>query len=323
MQFEKKSLVVVQNASLSIGNLSILKGLSFTIEQQELVAIVGESGSGKSMTALMLMGLQPKKATLEAELLTFESRDLTTLTPSDWQKRRGNTLGMVFQEPQSSLNPTQRCGKQLLEVLKIHRNISSKEGAVQVTKALEEVQLHDTKRILKSYPHELSGGQKQRIMIAMALLCKPKLLIADEPTTALDVTVQAQIFDLLNEIQRDFGAAIVLITHDMGAISEMADRVAVMYAGRVIEEASADQVLDSPQHPYARGLIDCIPALGKQETELREIPGVVPPLHMLGQGCAFKARCAHARPRCGVEKPLLHNHGAHPVACHGAEEGWV
>jgi len=262
MQSEKKSLVVVQNASLSIGNLSILKDLSFTIEQQELVAIVGESGSGKSMTALMLMGLQPKKATLEAELLTFESRDLTTLTPSDWQKRRGNTLGMVFQEPQSSLNPTQRCGKQLLEVLKIHRNISSKEGTVQVTKALEEVQLHDTKRILKSYPHELSGGQKQRIMIAMALLCKPKLLIADEPTTALDVTVQKEIIELLKSLQKKYKMSVLFISHDLALVKQLADRVLVMYRGSIVESGTSTVLFKNPKHPYTKGLLFARPEVG-------------------------------------------------------------
>ena len=262
MQIEKKSLVVVQNASLSIGNLSILKGLSFTIEQQELVAIVGESGSGKSMTALMLMGLQPKKATLEAELLTFESRDLTTLTPSDWQKRRGNTLGMVFQEPQSSLNPTQRCGKQLLEVLKIHRNISSKEGAVQITRALEEVQLHDTKRILKSYPHELSGGQKQRIMIAMALLCKPKLLIADEPTTALDVTVQKEIIELLKSLQKKYKMSVLFISHDLALVKQLADRVLVMYQGSIVESGTSTSLFKNPKHPYTKGLLFARPEVG-------------------------------------------------------------
>jgi peptide/nickel transport system ATP-binding protein/oligopeptide transport system ATP-binding protein len=223
----------------------------------------------------------------------------------------------------TSLNPVFSIGDQIAEAIMLHQNVSYDQAFKDAVALLDRVGIPSPDRRARDYPHQLSGGMRQRVMIAMAVSCRPKVLIADEPTTALDVTVQAQIFDLLNEIQRDFGAAIVLITHDMGAISEMADRVAVMYAGRVIEEASADQVLDSPQHPYARGLIDCIPALGKQETELREIPGVVPPLHMLGQGCAFKARCAHARPRCGVEKPLLHNHGAHPVACHGAEEGWV
>jgi peptide/nickel transport system ATP-binding protein len=214
------------------------------------------------MTALMLMGLQPKKATLEAELLTFESRDLTTLTPSDWQKRRGNTLGMVFQEPQSSLNPTQRCGKQLLEVLKIHRNISSKEGAVQVTKALEEVQLHDTKRILKSYPHELSGGQKQRIMIAMALLCKPKLLIADEPTTALDVTVQKEIIELLKSLQKKYKMSVLFISHDLALVKQLADRVLVMYRGSIVESGTSTSLFKNPKHPYTKGLLFARPEVG-------------------------------------------------------------
>ena len=236
---------------------------------------------------------------------------------------RGSEVAMIFQEPMTSLNPVFSIGDQIAEAIMLHQNVSYDQAFKDAVALLDRVGIPSPDRRARDHPHQLSGGMRQRVMIAMAVSCRPKVLIADEPTTALDVTVQAQIFDLLNEIQRDFGAAIMLITHDMGAISEMADRVAVMYAGRVIEEASADQVLDTPQHPYARGLIDCIPALGKQETELREIPGVVPPLHMLGQGCAFKARCAHARPRCGTEKPLLRNHGAHPVACHGAEEGWL
>ena len=246
MQSEKKPLVSVQNASLSIGGHPILKALSFTIEQQEIVAIVGESGSGKSMTALTLMGLQPKKATLNAEQLTFESQDLRTLTPQEWQKRRGNTLGMVFQEPQSSLNPTQKCGNQLLEVLQIHRKMNFREGEKLVKKVLDEVQLYETKRVFKSYPHELSGGQKQRIMIAMALLCKPKLLIADEPTTALDVTVQKEIIELLKSLQKKYKMSVLFISHDLALVKQLADRVLVMYQGSIVESGTSKFLFKNP-----------------------------------------------------------------------------
>ena len=262
MQSEKKPLVSVQNASLYIGGHPILKALSFTIEQQEIVAIVGESGSGKSMTALTLMGLQPKKATLNAEQLTFESQDLRTLTPQEWQKRRGNTLGMVFQEPQSSLNPTQKCGNQLLEVLQIHRKMNFREGEKLVKKVLDEVQLYETKRVFKSYPHELSGGQKQRIMIAMALLCKPKLLIADEPTTALDVTVQKEIIELLKSLQKKYKMSVLFISHDLALVKQLADRVLVMYQGSIVESGTSKFLFKNPKHPYTKGLLFARPEVG-------------------------------------------------------------
>ena len=262
MQSEKKPLVSVQNASLSIGGHPILKALSFTIEQQEIVAIVGESGSGKSMTALTLMGLQPKKATLNAEQLTFESQDLRTSTPQEWQKRRGNTLGMVFQEPQSSLNPTQKCGNQLLEVLQIHRKMNFREGEKLVKKVLDEVQLYETKRVFKSYPHELSGGQKQRIMIAMALLCKPKLLIADEPTTALDVTVQKEIIELLKSLQKKYKMSVLNISHDLALVKQLADRVLVMYQGSIVESGTSKFLFKNPKHPYTKGLLFARPEVG-------------------------------------------------------------
>jgi len=262
MQSEKKPLVSVQNASLSIGGHPILKALSFTIEQQEIVAIVGESGSGKSMTALTLMGLQPKKATLNAEQLTFESQDLRTLTPQEWQKRRGNTLGMVFQEPQSSLNPTQKCGNQLLEVLQIHRKMNFREGEKLVKKVLDEVQLYETKRVFKSYPHELSGGQKQRIMIAMALLCKPKLLIADEPTTALDVTVQKEIIELLKSLQKKYKMSVLFISHDLALVKQLADQVLVMYQGSIVESGTSKFLFKNPKHPYTKGLLFARPEVG-------------------------------------------------------------
>lgn len=299
----------------------VVKGLDLSIEPGQTMCLVGESGSGKSLTALATMGLLPSALKIIDGSIRLQGEELTTARPSRMRNLRATVMSMIFQEPMTALNPVARVGQQIEEVLEFHSDLSQSRRKSRVKEMMEAVHLPDVDKMYRSFPHQLSGGQRQRIMIAMALVMRPQLLIADEPTTALDVTVQAQIFDLLNEIQRDFGAAIILITHDMGAISEMADRVAVMYAGRVIEEAGADQVLDFPQHPYTRGLIACIPALGRADHRLEEIPGVVPPLHLLGAGCAFAERCAYRAERCDREKPLLAAHGHHPVACHGVEEG--
>jgi peptide/nickel transport system ATP-binding protein/oligopeptide transport system ATP-binding protein len=322
------ALLQIENLQVTFntrhGQVTALDSVSLSVNAGETLGVVGESGCGKSITALSVMGLIPMPpGRIAGGSIKLNGEELVGASDARLRGLRGSEVAMIFQEPMTSLNPVFSIGDQIAEAIMLHQNVSYDQAFKDAVALLDRVGIPSPDRRARDYPHQLSGGMRQRVLIAMAVSCRPKVLIADEPTTALDVTVQAQIFDLLNEIQRDFGAAIMLITHDMGAISEMADRVAVMYAGRVIEEASADQVLDTPQHPYARGLIDCIPALDKQETELREIPGVVPPLHMLGQGCAFKARCAHARPRCGTEKPLLRSHGAHPVACHGAEEGWL
>lgn len=260
----KPALVVAENLSLSIRNKYILKKLSFCIYPEEILAIVGESGSGKSMTALSLMGLQPKNAVLETERLSFDSQDLTTLSAKEKEKQRGNALGMVFQEPQSSLNPSQKCGKQLEEVLKTHRSLERKERRRRVKEALEEVQLHSTDRIIDSYPHELSGGQKQRIMIAMALLCKPKLLIADEPTTALDVTVQKEIIELLKSLQKKYQMSILFISHDLALVKQLANRVLVLYQGEIVESGSAKTLFSNPKHPYTRGLLFARPKMSER-----------------------------------------------------------
>ena len=260
----KPVLVVAENLSLSIRDKSILKKLSFCIYPEEILAIVGESGSGKSMTALSLMGLQPKNAVLETDRLSFDSQDLTTLSAKEKEKQRGNALGMVFQEPQSSLNPSQKCGKQLEEVLKIHRSLERKERRRRVKEALEEVQLHSIDRIIDSYPHELSGGQKQRIMIAMALLCKPKLLIADEPTTALDVTVQKEIIELLKSLQKKYQMSILFISHDLALVKQLANRVLVLYQGEIVESGSAKTLFSNPKHPYTRGLLFARPKMSER-----------------------------------------------------------
>ena len=262
MSKEKKTLVEVENASLYIGKNKILKNLSFKIYTKEIVAIVGESGSGKSMTALSLIGLQPKQAIINATQMIFDNQNLMTFNSKDWQKNRGNTLGIVFQEPQSSLNPSIRCGKQLFEVLQIHRQLKVKQKEELVKKCLRDVQLNDYKRILKSYPHELSGGQKQRVMIAMALLCNPKLLIADEPTTALDVTVQKEIMELLKSLQKKYGMSILFISHNLAIVKQLADRVLVMHEGRIVESENSNVLFQNPKHNYTKGLMFARPEIG-------------------------------------------------------------
>ena len=303
------------------GEVTALDSVSLHVNAGETLGVVGESGCGKSITALSVMGLipQPPGKIAGGEIL-LNGEDLTKASEARMRGLRGSEVAMIFQEPMTSLNPVFTVGDQIAEAIMLHQKVSADQAMKDAIALLDRVGIPSPDRRARDFPHQLSGGMRQRVMIAMAVSCRPKVLIADEPTTALDVTVQAQIFDLLNEIQRDFGAAIVLITHDMGAISEMADRVAVMYAGRVIEDASADDVLDMPLHPYSRGLINCIPNLGRDDDSLAEIPGVVPPLHLLGAGCAFADRCAHKAPRCEGEKPLLINHGHHPAACHAVEE---
>lgn len=307
------------------GEVTALDSVSLHVNEGETLGVVGESGCGKSITALATMGLIPMPpGRIAGGSIKLAGEELIGASDARMRALRGSDIAMIFQEPMTSLNPVFTVGDQIAEAIMLHQKVSADQAFKDAIALLDRVGIPSPAERARDYPHQLSGGMRQRVMIAMAVSCRPKVLIADEPTTALDVTVQAQIFDLLNEIQREFGAAIILITHDMGAISEMADRVAVMYAGRVIEEASADNVLDAPQHPYARGLIDCIPALGKgAATELKEIPGVVPPLHLLGQGCAFADRCAHKEARCTSEKPLLINHGHHPAACHAVEEGRI
>ena len=303
------------------GQVTALDSVSLRVNAGETLGIVGESGCGKSITALAVMGLIPMPpGRIAGGSIRLAGEDLVGASDARLRRLRGADVAMIFQEPMTSLNPVFTVGDQIAEAIMLHQKVSPDQAFRDAVALLDRVGIPSPDTRARDYPHQLSGGMRQRVMIAMAVSCRPKVLIADEPTTALDVTVQAQIFDLLNEIQRDFGAAIVLITHDMGAISEMADRVAVMYAGRVIEEAGADDVLDAPQHPYTRGLIDCIPALGREDHALREIPGVVPPLHKLGAGCAFADRCDHAQARCLREKPVLLNHGHHPAACHAVEE---
>ena len=304
------------------GTVTALDGVSLRLEPGETLGVVGESGCGKSITALAIMGLIPMPpGRIAGGSVRLDGEELIGAPERRMRQLRGRDIGMIFQEPMTSLNPVFRVGDQIAEAILLHQDVSRDEARARALDLLRTVGVPDPAQRIDAYPHELSGGLRQRVMIAIAISCEPRLLIADEPTTALDVTVQAQIFDLIRDIQERLGVAVILITHDMGAIAEMADRVAVMYAGRVVEEGPADAILDTPAHPYTRGLIGCIPAIDPalaaldRLPPLAEIPGVVPPLHLLGQGCAFADRCTEAVEFCHRSGPPLRG-GKHAVACH-------
>ena len=292
------------------GRAMVLNGVSFEARAGETLCIVGESGCGKSMTALTVLGLVPQPpGRVSGGRVLFGDEDLLRASPERLRAVRGNRISMIFQEPMTSLNPVFTVGEQIAESLRLHAGLGRRAAHARAVEMLRQVGIPAPERRVDEYPHQLSGGMRQRVMIAMALACRPDILIADEPTTALDVTVQAQIFDLLRELQAERGTAIVLITHDMGAVAEMADRVIVMYAGRVIEQGTTGEVLGSPQHPYTQGLIACLPELGSSQhgerRELAEIAGVVPSLWELGSGCAFRERCPSAHARCAQDVPPM------------------
>ncbi len=303
------------------GQAMVLNGVDFALRAGETLCVVGESGCGKSMTALALLRLIPTPpGRITGGRVLFQDEDLLQADEARMRAVRGNRISMIFQEPMTSLNPVFTVGEQIAESLRLHAGLDDAAAHTRAVDMLRQVGIPAPERRVDEYPHQLSGGMRQRVMIAMALACRPDILIADEPTTALDVTVQAQIFDLLRELQREKGTAILLITHDMGAVAEMADRVMVMYAGRVVEQGTADEVLSAPAHPYTRGLIDCLPELGSSvhgtRDDLAEIAGVVPSIWELGQGCAFRARCREAMPRCADEVPPLFGvGGGHGAAC--------
>jgi peptide/nickel transport system ATP-binding protein len=297
----------------------ILRGVSLAVERGETLAIVGESGCGKSVTSLAIMGLLPEGLKKCAGTVFFDGKPLPTDDNEAMRKFRGRRIGMVFQEPMAALNPVFTVGDQVAEVILEHEPVRKAEAMKRVVELLEKVGLPDPARIAHEYPHRLSGGQRQRVVIAMALACRPELLIADEPTTALDVTVQAQIMRLLKELQQELGIAIVLITHNLGLVAQTADRVAVMYAGRIVEEADTRALFVAPQHPYTVGLLNATPRPGRRkpgQLPLTEIPGMVPSIMEDMRGCRFRPRCAVASALCGVEIPALRRVGASEVACH-------
>ncbi|OAE57605.1 ABC transporter ATP-binding protein [Achromobacter mucicolens] len=293
--------------------------LSFDLLPGETLGLVGESGCGKSVTSLSIMRLLRAPGRVASGSIEFDGSDLLALPEKSMRAIRGNKISMIFQEPMTSLNPVITVGKQISESLMLHQGLSRREALTQAEALLDLVQISDPARRVREYPYQLSGGMRQRAMIAMALACQPKILIADEPTTALDVTIQAQILHLLRDIQARLGTAIVLITHDLGVVAQMCQRVIVMYAGRKVEEGSVDDVLDRPQHPYTQALIRSLPDFvdGQDHTaRLAELPGIVPVRTPASRGCAFAARCPEALPRCTEEAPGATDAGArHRVWC--------
>ncbi|MVA60034.1 ATP-binding cassette domain-containing protein [Agrobacterium vitis] len=302
------------------GTARAVDKVSLSLEAGQTLCVVGESGCGKSITALSIMGLVPYPGKIIGGEVLLDGADLRSMSPMDLSKVRGNRISMIFQDPSSSLNPVHTVGRQIAEAYRLHKNMGKQEAEAAAIAMLKAVGIPDPQRRMKAYPHEMSGGMAQRVMIAMALACQPEVLIADEPTTALDVTIQAQILDLMRDLQRDFGTAIILITHDLGVVAEMADHVAVMYAGQVVELADVRTLFKSPKHPYTQALLRSVPVLGESPEMLEVIDGRVPQLTHLPQGCLFAPRCTARReanePRCLSAVPALTEiHKAHHCRC--------
>ena len=310
-----------------VGVVRAVDGVSYALKSGETLGVVGESGCGKSVSALSILRLVANPpGRIVGGTIRFEGRNLLELSEPEMERIRGNEISMVFQEPMTSLNPLYTVGKQIAEAVALHQGLGKRDAWDRAVDMLRRVYIPEPERRAHAYPHQLSGGMRQRVMIAMALSCNPKVLIADEPTTALDVTIQAQILDLMRELQETFGTAIVLITHDMGVVAETADRVVVMYAGRKVEEANADELFDNPGHPYTKGLLGSITHLdeaarnGARRTRLNEIKGMVPSLFNLPQGCSFAPRCGFASDQCRAVRPELEEkRPGHWIACWHAD----
>jgi len=303
-------LLSVENLSVSFatesGRVTVVEEVSFEVPAGKTVGLVGESGCGKSVSAMTVMRLLPSPPSrIDGGRILFDGRDLARLPEAEMRAVRGDRIGMIFQEPMTSLNPTLTIGFQIAEVLRRHRRMDAKMARVWSVNVLKQVGIGGADRRLEQYPHQLSGGLRQRVMIAMALVCRPALVIADEPTTALDVTIQAQILDLLRRLQNDMGMAILLITHDLGVVAEMCEDVFVMYAGRIVERAAVATLFRTPRHPYTAGLLAASPRRTARGTRLTTIPGMVPPPGKRGAGCSFADRCARVLDRCRSERPPL------------------
>lgn len=299
LRVENLTTVVGSGASAP----SVLEDVSFTLSAGEVLCVVGESGSGKSMLALTLMGLLGFPVRRAAGRIILDGEDITAGGPRAWRQKRGRDLSMIFQEPMTSLNPIMRVGEQIGEVLRMRKGMSAEAARRRAVELLERVEIPAAASRLAAYPHELSGGMRQRVMIAVALAAEPKLLIADEPTTALDVTIQAQILDLLRDIQAESGMALMLITHDLGVVAEMAHKVMVLYAGRVAEMADVETLFDAPSHPYTQALLASIPSLDSSSDRLVTIPGSVPGVGLMPKGCRFAPRCPHVKDVCQLAPP--------------------
>lgn len=316
-----KNLLEVVNLQTAFqsdtGEVVSVDDVSFSLKPGETIGIVGESGCGKSVTSLSIMRLLGKSGRIKQGEIRFEGANLAQCTEERLREIRGNEISMIFQEPMTSLNPVFSIGDQLIEGIKLHLKVKTKEAKACAIEMLEKVGIPRAEAMMKEYPHALSGGMRQRVMIAMALACKPKLLIADEPTTALDVTIQAQILELMKKMRQESETAIMLITHDLGVIAEMADKVIVMYAGQVVEESDVFTLFDDPRHPYTKGLMESIPHIEYEASQrLTSIPGTVPSHSYMPKGCRFHTRCLHATERCQREQPPLLAAGQeHLVRC--------
>lgn len=306
--------LAIEGLSIAVGDRLLAEDVSLSIEAGEMVGLVGESGCGKSVTALSIMRLLPPPVRIARGSIRVEGEDILALDDARLRRLRGDRAAMIFQEPMTSLNPVFTVGDQVAEVLEIHRGLSHAQALDRAADLLALVNLPAPREQLSRYPHQMSGGQRQRVMIAMALACEPRLLVADEPTTALDVTVQAQILALIDRLRRDMGMACLLITHDLGVVSEVCDRVAVMYAGRIVEEAPVAELFAAPRHRYTRALMDTMPAMNEPGARLPSIKGMVPPPGSRGAGCAFAPRCAGPVPACSTERPSLRG-DVHRAAC--------
>ena len=303
------------------GPLPVIDKVNLSIKEGEIVGVVGESGCGKSMLASAIMNLLNSPAQIAAGTIFYEGQDMTTLSTKEFQKIRGNEISMIFQEPMTSLNPLMKVGKQIEEAIKAHEKVTTAELKERAIAAIRDVGIPQPEKVYHDIPSRLSGGMRQRIMIAMALVCHPKLLICDEPTTALDVTIQAQILRLIKKLRDETNTAVIFISHDMGVIYQMVDRVIVMYAGQFVESAPCKKLFEKPLHPYTIGLQNAIPQINKQQSSLQDIPGSVPMLDNLPEGCLFAPRCPFAKSECFTKKVPLKHYGDHDVRCLLVDEG--
>lgn len=320
------SVLEVKNLQTSFftddGEIPAVDSIDFHVKPGEVLGIVGESGCGKSVTSLSIMGLVPSPGKVIDGEIRFKDEDLTNASERRMRKIRGNEIAMIFQEPMTSLNPVFTIGDQLIEGIRLHNKLSKKEAEQRAIEMLKRVGMPRSEQLIHEYPHQLSGGMRQRVMIAMAMACEPELLIADEPTTALDVTIQAQILDLMRRLNQESQTSIILITHDLGVVAEVCDRIVVMYAGKVVEEGETHAIYKNPQHPYTEGLIRSVPDMRQKKERLYSIPGNVPKPGTLKHGCHFAPRCEHAFDRCLVENPqLVETEENHQVRCFLHEAG--
>jgi len=320
------ALLEVENLHIAFdtprGTLQVVNDVSFSIAAGEIFGLVGESGCGKSVTCLSILRLIPKPGAITKGQIKFQGDDLLKKSNRAMRRIRGNDIAMIFQDPFTSLNPVFKVGQQLLNVLKQHTDLNKQAATARILDVLDSVGLPDIERVIKSYPHELSGGQQQRVMIAMALISEPRLIVADEPTTALDVTIQAQILHLLRELCDAHGISVLLITHDLGVVSEVCDRSAVLYAGKVVETAPTQVLLANPQHPYTQGLLAALPISSKRGTQLQAIEGTVPANPGSIKGCVFASRCPQVHERCYDAQPAHYAvNPEHQTACYLVEEG--